>query len=349
MTGGVSGCLLNPEVGQTLDAKAIVIDPQVPADIRRELERAPRRRLVPFGAPPPDVVPARRRRRGRVLTPQGRKAVTTTVTMAAFLAATITSFVLAAQTQNGVLGLVGILTMIVWIKRLIVTGWAVDLARSTGWRQPRPTADPGHPAWEGLHAVTAYHRRYVSPRRDTDAQARAVWARVVDAATKLRESKVVRLGLVDSVQVATVLPYHLWDIAERLAQLSALRVQHKAILRGVDADDPDVATLLAPQQRAQEAVGTDIERRVRQLEVFAELVGQADAARRRERAVRKLSALNDSHAELLAHIGQNTGHDALTEQMTVDVQAIIAQADEAVRQANEVGRSLVLPQRHGLD
>lgn len=332
-----------------MDAESIVIDPQVPADIRRELARAPVRRLTPFGATPPDVVPARRRRRKHVLTPQGRKAVTTAVTMAAFLAATITSYVLAEEYQNGVLGIVGFVIMIVWINRFIASGSAVDVARAVGWRQPRPTADPSHPAWEGLHAVTAYHRRYVSPRRDMDAQARAVWARAVDAATMLMESEVVRLGLVDSVQVTTVLPYHLWDIAERLARLSALRVQHKAILRGVDADDPDVATLLAPQRRAQEAAGTDIEQRVRQLEVFAELVGQADAARRRERAVRKLATLNDSHAELLAHIGQNTGHDALTEQMTVDVQAIIDQADEAVRQANEVGRSLVLPERQGLE
>jgi len=330
-----------------LDAKAIVIDPQVPADIGRELERAPLWRLAPFGAAPPDVVPARRRRRKHILTPQGRKAITAAVTMAAFLAAAITSFVLAAEHQNGVLGVIGIVTMLVWMRRLVVMGWAVDVARSTGWRQPRPTADPSHPAWDGLHAVTAYHRRYVSPRRDMDAQARAVWVRVVDAETKLTESEVVRLGLVDSVQVTTVLPYHLWDIAERLARLSALRAQHEAILHGVDADDPEIVTLLVPQRWAQETAGTDIEQRVRQLEVFAALVGQADAARRRERAVRELATLNDSHAELLAHIGQNAGHDALTEQMTVDVEAIIAQADEAVRQANEVGRSLVLPERSG--
>jgi hypothetical protein len=147
--------------------------------------------------------------------------------------------------------------------------------------------------------------------------------------------------------VTTVLPYHLWEIAERVARLSALRVQHKSILRGVDADDPDVAMLLAPQRRAQQAADADIEQRVRQLEVFTELVGQADAARRRERAVGKLATLTESHAELLAHIGQGAGHDALTEQMTVDVRAIIAQADEAVRQANEAGRSLILPERHG--
>jgi len=325
-----------------LDANAIVIDPQVPADIRGKLAQAQRRRLAAFSAPPPDVVPARRRRREHVLTPQGRRAVITAVTMAAFLAATIASWVFAAVAHQQGLIVIGFLAFFVWLTRFIATGSAVDAARKAGWRKPRATADPGHPEWDGLHAVTAYHRRYVSPSRDMDAQARAVWARAVDAATKLKESEVVQHGLVDSVQVTTVLPYHLWDIAERLAQLSALREQHKAILRGVDANDPDIASLLAPQRRAQEAADTDIEQRVRQLEVFTGLVDQADAARRRERAVRNLATLNDSHAELLAHIGQSTG-DALTEQMTVDVQAIIEQADEAVRQANEAGRSLVLP------
>ena len=267
--------------------------------------------------------------------------------MTAFLGATITSYVLAAVLKQGGLGVVGFVLMIGWINRFIAACSAFDAARAVGWRQPRPTADPSHPAWDGLHAVTAYHRRYVSPRRDMDAPAREVWARAVGTATELTQAEVVRLGLVDSVQVTTVLPYHLWDIAERLARLSALRMQHTAILRGVDPDDPDVATLLAPQQRAQDAAGADIEQRVRQLEFFTRLVGQADAARRRERAVRRLATLNDSHVELLAHIGQDTGHDALTEQMTVDVQAIISQADEAVRQANEAGRSLVLPARQG--
>lgn len=322
-----------------------MIDPQVPAAIGRELGEAPAQRLVPFGAPPPDVVPAPRKGRERVLTPEGRKAVITLVSMAAFLVATMASWVLAVAVHAPWLFIAGLATLLIWISRLIATSYALHAAGTAGWRQRRPTADPSHPEWDGLHAVTAYHRRYVSPRRDMDARARAVWARACDAATKLEESEVVRLGLVDSVQVATVLPYHLWEVAERLARLSALRVQHKAILRGVDADDPDVATLLAPQLRAHEAADADIEQRVRQLEVFTELVGQADAARRRERAVTKLATLNDSHAELLAHIGQSAGNDALTEQMTVDVQTIIDQADEAVRQANEAGRSLVLPER----
>jgi hypothetical protein len=126
---------------------------------------------------------------------------------------------------------------------------------------------------------------------------------------------------------------------------AAVRAAHRASnhLAGIDANDPDVATVLAPQRRAHELASGDIERRVEELEVFAELVGQADAARRREQAVRRLSRLDDSHRELLAHVGQNPGDDAMTEQMSVDVQAIIDQANEAVRRANEAGCGLVLP------
>jgi hypothetical protein len=143
--------------------------------------------------------------------------------------------------------------------------------------------------------------------------------------------------------VTTVLPYHLWEIAERLARLSALRAEHQAILRGVDADDPDVATVLAPQRQVQEIANADVERRVRQLEAFAGLADRADAARRREQAVRQLATLDDPHRELLADIGQSAGDDGLAEQLSLDVQAVIDQADEAVRQVNEAGRGLVLP------
>jgi len=176
-----------------------------------------------------------------------------------------------------------------------------------------------------------------------DAEARATWARAADAATALEQSEVVRLGLVDSVQVTTFLPYHLWEVAERLARLSALRAEHQDILRGVDADDPDVAALLAPQRRAHELAAEDIERRVRQLEVFAELTGKADAARRREQAVRRLATLTEPHRELLAEIGHSAADDGLAGQLAGDIQVIIDQANEAVRQANEAGRSLVLP------
>jgi hypothetical protein len=329
-----------------VDANAIVIDPQVPADIACQLAEAPARRLAPFGAPAPAVVPPPRRRRKRVFTPEGGRAIGALAATMVFFAMTVISCVIAlsvTDTQREAAVTTGLIMAVGCLNRFVASGRAAEAASRSGWRRRPLTVNPYHPEWDGLHAVTAYHRRYVAPGQDMDAEARATWQRAADAASKLEESEVVRLGLVDSVQVTAVLPYHLWEVAERLARLSSLRAEHQAILRGVEANDPDVATLLAPQRRAHELANADIERRVRRLEGFADLVGQADTARRRERAVRQLVTLNDSHQELLARIGESADDDELAERMSVDVQAIIDQADEAVRQANEAGRGLVPP------
>lgn len=98
------------------------------------------------------------------------------------------------------------------------------------------------------------------------------------------------------------------------------------------------------QRRVQGIAAADIERKVRQLEVLAGRVAEADGAVRKVRAVRELAALNDPHADLLArvdHSGAADAHEA--ELLSRDLQAVIAQADEAVRQANEAANSLVLP------
>jgi len=194
--------------------------------------------------------------------------------------------------------------------------------------------------YEVDNAAALYHQRYVSPPRDLDAEARQAWQRTIVAANKISRAEVVHRQLIDTVRVAAVLPYHLWDIAERLARLSALRADHKEILDGVAADDPDVAVVLEPQRRAHALAVEDVGRRVQDLEVFSARVGDADAAIRREEAVGRLADLNDVHRDLLATVG---GGSDLPE--TRDVQAVIDQANQAVRAANEAGRSLALGDR----
>jgi hypothetical protein len=197
--------------------------------------------------------------------------------------------------------------------------------------------------YEHANVAVLYHRRYVRPSRDLDAAARQSWQRAVVAAEKISRSDVVRQQLIDSVRVTTVLPYHLWDIAERLARLSALRANHEDILDGVADDDPDVAVVLDPQRRAHELAADDIERRVHDLEVFACRVEEADAARHREEAVRRLADLNDVHRDLLARVGSDADPLGGDLPATHDVQAVIDQANKAIRAANEAGRSLALP------
>ncbi len=222
--------------------------------------------------------------------------------------------------------------------------------------EPTPTLDPPtllevvtRTLWPRLqerhemdNTAIMYHRRYVRPSRDLDSGARQCWQRAVWAAGSIERSAVVRQQLIDSVRVTTVLPYCLWDIAEQLARLSALRADHEQILDGVAEDDPDVAVVLDPQRRAHELALDDIESRVRDLEVFASRVEDADAALRREEAVRQLADLNDVHRDLLARVGNAI--DKLDSDLpaTHDVRAVIDQANKAIRAANEAGRSLVL-------
>lgn len=330
-----------------MDADAIVIDPDVPQDIRQQLAAAPARRLVKFGAPQPEVIPPPPSKPEQVFTSAGRTAVARVVTSSLLLVVAVAVWVTCAATSStGAkegLFFLGLASTVAWLNRFVGTPSAVAAARANGWKQLPPTTNPDHPKWQGLHAVTAYHGRYVLPRYDLDQEARRVWARAVDAASKLERSDMVTHDLIDSVQVATVLPYHLWDIAERLARLTALRAGHEAVLRGVDPDDPGIAAVLRPQQRAQVLGGADVEQRVRRLEEFAELAAKADAAKRRQEAVRQLGELNDAHRELLARIGDDVPASELAGQITMDAHAIIEQADEAVRRANDAGRSLALP------
>jgi hypothetical protein len=86
------------------------------------------------------------------------------------------------------------------------------------------------------HATTAYHRRYLVPDRDFQGEYRTTWQLTRQVADIIERSEVVRLGLIDSIRVAAVLPYHLWDIASRLAMLSGTQ-QEQLNASGFAADE----------------------------------------------------------------------------------------------------------------
>jgi hypothetical protein len=193
------------------------------------------------------------------------------------------------------------------------------------------------------HAPVTQHRHYVLPSTDIDAEHWKLWKRAVDARNRIARADVVNAGRIDSVQVAEVLPQRLWDIAERLARLTELRARHEEILGDVPPDDPDVAPAVTRQLRVQELALADAARRVSDLEKFADLVDAADLAARKESIVRELSELDDTHAELLAGIGDTVLDADLAHRLTDDATAVIEQARQAIEQANEAALTLALP------
>jgi hypothetical protein len=213
--------------------------------------------------------------------------------------------------------------------------------------RPLPELAGGRP-WARPGAAVAYRRRYVVPELDLHGDTLDGWQRASQAARTIRAAEAVRLGLINSVEVAAVLPYHLWDIAERLALLSGPERRQASILRDLDVSDPDVQVVLGPQRHAHELALADIDRRIGRLEEFAALAAKADAARKRRRALEELARLNGDYAELLVRLGDVDDPLTAAGRPAGELRAMAAEADAAVRLANEAGRALILP-RAGTD
>lgn len=305
----------------------IVIDPLVPGKIAERLTAAGPEYLIGFSAPQPPSKPSRAEGYPPWWLWGGIAAACFTTAFFIWRADPHPAYDSGAEAAMTGLIVAGFIT-------LVITVATLTHYRDSGSRVRRLAAD-----------ARAHHRHYVVPRTDLDRDAQGVWSRVVRAVDKITRSSVVERQLIDSVRVSVVLPHHLWDIAEKLARLSALRAEQHKILHGLKTDDPDVAVVLSPQRRTHQLVVADVERQVKRLEAFAYQLSKADAAVRREKAVRRLASLNDPHADLLARIDRPGEGDEIAELTHRDARAVIEQANEAVKKANEAGRSLVLPDR----
>ncbi len=303
----------------------IVIDPQVPVGARRELEQAPLSALLGFGDPLPrverdDEDEDTENAAGPVLVVYGSLIVGITLNIVA----------LCSRNQN--LGFLG--------DFIIVTGVVFGCLYAS-LRDDSETAKSRAAAHLGPAA--AYHRRYVVPELDLHGDELARWRRASEAAQAIRDSEAVRLGLIDTIPVDAVLPYDLWEIAERLALLSAPERRQASILEDLDADDPDLQAVLGPQRRVRELTEADIDRRVGRLAEFADLASRADAARERQRTVDALAKLNPDYEELLARLGEPDGTLSGPGGPADDLRALAAEADDAVRRVNEAGPGLLTP------
>ncbi|HEY0935222.1 MAG TPA: hypothetical protein VGD91_15950 [Trebonia sp.] len=285
----------------------IVIDPEVPAAARRELEQTPVSALPGFGDPPPRLGSEAG---GKLAEPPGKR-----LAAGGCLAVAVLLIGDGLATSGAFSGDLLFLGMLICLACIVVGSLSLlqKAAKS-------PLKSP----------AAAYHRRYVVPELDLDAEGMTRWRRASQAARSIRASQAVRQGLVDTVAVAAVLPYQLWEIAERLALLSAPERRQSSFLQGLDAGDPGLQAVLAPQRRVRELTVADIERRVGRLEEFAALTASADRGLRRQRALGELAALNADYEELLIRLDEPGG----------GLRSVAAEAEAAVRRANEAGRAL---------
>jgi hypothetical protein len=153
-----------------IDSATVVVDPQLPREMRDALAGATGK-LVPYQGPVPVPVSPRNGAGG------------------CMVIAGIFFFVATLGFVNGASG--GGYTMLAL--GAVVTLFAL-LARPSG----RDIA--------AAHAPVTQHRRYVLPATDIDVGHWQLWKRAVDARNRIFRAEVVSAGQIDSVQVAEVLP-----------------------------------------------------------------------------------------------------------------------------------------------
>jgi hypothetical protein len=80
-----------------------------------------------------------------------------------------------------------------------------------------------------------------------------VWDRAVTAAKAILGSEVVKLELVDPVQVTAAMPQVLWEIAEGLARLTQARARQQESLDQAAPGDPYIAAKVNEPGRQADA------------------------------------------------------------------------------------------------
>jgi hypothetical protein len=314
----------------------VIIDPEVPARVRRELEETPLSSLLGFSDP--SIEAARRPKGKRSDNGRGpRRRPALLLASGTFVFLIVAIIVSSGPLLAGLVVAASIFTTAVACA-VLYEGHRTGRAPSASDPSPRVRRPR-----RGRSAAVSYHRRYVVPELDLHGESKILWERTARAARTIRRSDAVRDGLIDTVEVAAVLPYHLWDIAERLALLSAPERRLSAIMRHLDETDPDVRAVLEPQQRTRDLAVADVEQRVGRLEAFAGLTVRADTARKRQRAIAELAELNPDYEELLTRLGDTENDLSPAGHPADELRAVADDAGEAVRLANEAGRSLLLP------
>lgn len=92
-----------------------------------------------------------------------------------------------------------------------------------------------------------------------------------------------------------------------------------------------------------ELAASNIDSRIRALEVLAGRLDKADAAKRHEATVRRLAELTPPLRDIIADRDVSIAEPGLTAQVMSDIGAVVEQSRQAIKEANEAALSLVIP------
>ncbi len=189
--------------------------------------------------------------------------------------------------------------LMIWLMTYSVTGviaagTGIGVIALTRWL----VADSSNrSAKRRLGLAYTYANHYILPE-DLDYPCQVLLRRAQDACTAVLGSQVHRAGLIDTVDNRVSLPEEVWQIAQRLAKLSAMHAEHRKL---VPRDLPSsLEDAFKPYNTALDAAWTSLSKRVRHLEQYAKQVVKADKVFHAHRRLEALAARTPDYQRLIA-------------------------------------------------
>jgi hypothetical protein len=288
-----------------------VFAPDLPADVRRLLDRKPEM-LVPAGQPKPS------RQTSWSVEPMatlGSLLVWLAVVVGIWIAALII-FAITLPTAVAAWSALGLAAVGILTTGAVAVSSAVE--------------DRGH------KAARLHHGQYLLPE-DFDDEAARLMIRAQRSVRTVLGATVTRRGLLDELQNELVLPEQLWDLGQVLHEQSVLRAHQREVARGMAT--AELEAVLGPQRRALVRSADAMKRKVQLLERYAERVRSADAALRAEAALED----GDRYIELLART-EPAGDNSVVEGLADEAALLHGTLARSIEAARDAGRTLALPE-----
>lgn len=180
--------------------------------------------------------------------------------------------------------------------------------------------------------------RYVLPE-DLDYPCQVLLRRAQNATDTILASEVHRAGLIDTIDNRVTLPEEVWQIARRLAKLSAMHYEHGRI---VPKNVPQgLAEAFQPYTTALDTAWTSLSQRVRHLEEYALQVLRADDIFRAHRRLEVLIQRTPDYQRLIADTVRDDLARQQIERLSDQARHVRKLFEESIDQARRAAGHLV--------
>jgi hypothetical protein len=180
--------------------------------------------------------------------------------------------------------------------------------------------------------------RYILPE-DLDYPCQVLLRRAQAAADAVLGSQVHRAGFIDTADNRVTLPEEVWQIAQRLAKLSAMHAEHRKLVpRELPSNLQDA---FKPYSTALDAAWTSLSKRVRNLEKYAKQVLKADKVFHAHQRLEVLAARTPDYQQLVAETVRDDLARAHIKELAEQASQVRKLFEESILEARQAAGELL--------